>query len=486
MSTNGWHHRLGDRIVRRPRQRELMPVRIKTHNRRRRLVPASTSALFSLAIGFAALITTGTALLMLPAANTDSTGASFVTALFTATSATCVTGLVVVETGAYWTGFGQAVVAVLMLAGGLGIMTAGLVVLMAVGRRITLNQRLVVRESMGGGTSLGGVLQMGRVIIIFAAVVQIAGAIVLFARLSFDFPALEAAGLAAFHAISAFNNAGFTIFQDSDSLSAFQSRQLFLLITAVLIVLGAISYPVVAEFMRRRRPNRWALDTRLVLIGTVGLWALAALSLLAFELGNPATLGGLSWVDKIGSVLFQSVTARTAGFSSIDFSQTRAGNDFFFMLLMFVGGASGSAAGGIKVNTAMVLLVAGLASIRGRSRVEVFGREIPYPQLTRALAVVLLALTALFFFIMALAATESSQLSAGAFSFTDVMFEATSAFGTTGLSRGITADLSSPGKLVVTLAMYVGRLGPLTIALGLALRERRAVYRLAQEQVRIG
>ena len=365
-------------------------------------------------------------------------------------------------------------------------MTAGLVVLMAVGRRITLNQRLVVRESMGGATSLGGVLQMGRIIIIFAAVVQIAGAIVLFARLSFDFPALEAAGLAAFHSISAFNNAGFTIFQDSASLSAFQSRQLFLLVTAVLIVLGGISYPVVAEFMRRRRPNRWALDTRLVLIGTVGLWALAALSLLAFELGNPATLGGLSWVDKIGSVLFQSVTARTAGFSSIDFSQTRAGNDFFFMLLMFVGGASGSAAGGIKVNTAMVLLVAGLASIRGRSRVEVFGREIPYPQLTRALAVVLLALTALFFFIMALAATESSQLSAGAFSFTDVMFEATSAFGTTGLSRGITADLSSPGKLVVTLAMYVGRLGPLTIALGLALRERRAVYRFAQEQVRIG
>ena len=186
MSTNGWRHRLGDRIVRRPRQRELMPVRIKTHHRRRRLVPASTSALFSLAIGFAALITTGTALLMLPAANTGSTGASFVTALFTATSATCVTGLVVVETGAYWTGFGQAVLAVLMLSGGLGIMTAGLVVLMAVGRRITLNQRLVIRDTMGGAT-LGGAIKLGRYVILFALAVQLAGFVLLFVRFLFEF-----------------------------------------------------------------------------------------------------------------------------------------------------------------------------------------------------------------------------------------------------------------------------------------------------------
>jgi trk system potassium uptake protein TrkH len=224
----------------------------------------------------------------------------------------------------------------------------------------------------------------------------------------------------------------------------------------------------------------------LVILGTVGLWVLGAASMLLFEIGNPSTLGNEPFGSQITNASFQVITARTAGFSTIDFSATRPGNSFLFMLLMFIGGASGSAAGGIKVNTAMVLLAASLASINGRPHAEVLKRELAYTQVSRALALLLLATTVLFFIATALAVTEVHQIEQGKFTFLDVLFESASAFGTSGLSRGITSLLTEPGKIVVTLAMVAGRLGPLTIALGLALHERRAIYRFAEERVRIG
>jgi len=431
------------------------------------------------------LIAGGTVLLMLPVSTEAADRAGFITALFTATSAVCVTGLVVVNSSTYWSTFGQTVILLLMFVGGLGIMTAGLVILAAVGRRITLSQRIVVRDTMGA-TSLGGAVALGRYVLIFAIAVQAVGFVVLFIRLLFDLSVGEAAWQGLFHSVSAFNNAGFVIFEDSESLSAFRNDPLMLGIIGALIVGGALSFPVLAEVVRRRRPQSWSLDTRLVIIGSVGMWVLGGLALLLFEWGNDATMQQLSTVDKVSNGVFQALTARTAGFSSIDFSETRAGTDFLFTFLMFVGGASGSVAGGIKVNTMMVLVFASLASVGGRTRTEMFKRELPAAQVARALAVFLLAALALLVLIASLALTESASLESGAFDFIDVLFEATAAFGATGLSRGITSDLTDPGKLVITLAMYLGRLGPLTIALGLALRERRAVYRFAQERVRIG
>lgn len=486
MRSNGQHFRPGDRVVRRPRQHETAPVHIRVHDQRRRItLPASSSALLSLTIGFASLIMLGTALLMTPFASVDAGGASFVNALFTATSAVCVTGLVVVPSGEYWSGFGQAVLAALMFMGGLGIMSAGFVILAAVGRRISLNQRLVVRETLGGA-SLGSAVRLGRYVIIFAIGAQLATFGLLFLRLIFDYSADQAFWQGLFHSISAFNNAGFTIFPESNSLSAFRSDPVVMWTIGVSIILGAFSFPVLNEVARRKGLSRWTLDTRLVVVGTLGLWAFGALAMIVFELGNDATLGGMSVIDKISNGAFQATTARTAGFSSIDFAETRAGTDFLFILLMFVGGASGSVAGGIKINTAMVLIVATLAALRGRPRAEVLRREIPYVQVARALAVLALALSGVVLFMALLSVTEQASLDSGAFAFADVMFETVSAFGTVGLSRGVTPELSEPGKLVVTLAMYVGRLGPLTIGLGLALRERRAVYRYAEERVRIG
>ena len=463
----------------------MAPRRIHTVKRRHAFLSPAASALLSLSGGFAALIAIGTALLWLPISATGPGHADLITALFTATSAVCVTGLVVVNSSDYWTTTGQMVLIVLMFMGGLGIMTAGLVVLTAIGRRVTLNQRLIVRDTMGSA-SLGGVMTLGRYVIIFALAVQVTGFLVLFANLSSKFPLGEAAWNALFHSVSAFNNAGFSIFKDSESLSRFQTDPLMLTMIAILIILGGLSFPVVAELARRKRPNRWSLDTRLVIIGTISLWVVGALSMFLFEFGNPLTLGAMPLQDQITNATFQAVTAKTAGFATIDFSSTRPGNDFLFMFLMFVGGASGSTAGGIKINTIMILLVASMASINGRSRTEVFGRELPVTQVTRALALFLLAILALSLLVVTLAVTETHNLEAGHFKFLDLLFEATSAIGTTGLSRGITADLTEPGKIVLAIGMYLGRLGPLTIALGLALRERRAVYQFAEERVRLG
>ena len=452
---------------------------------RRQILSSSTSALVSLAGGFAGLITVGTGLLLLPISRASSSSADVITALFTATSAVCVTGLVVVNSADYWSFFGQAVLVAQMAMGGLGIMTAGLVILMAVGRRISLNQRLIVRDTMGG-TSLGNVLAMGRYVIIFALVAQAIGFVALFARLIFDYSFTDALWQSLFHSVSAFNNAGFVIFEDSDSLSRFQDDPILLAIIGLLIVVGALSFPVILDLYRRRRMSRWALDTRLVIFGTVGMWLMGAMVFIVFELTNDRTLGELSTAQQIANGAFQAITARTAGFSTIDFSQTREGTGFLFTFLMFVGGASGSVAGGIKINTVMVLAYAAIASVQGRAHTEVARREIPAEQISRALAIFMLAGVAMLTLTTALAFTERAQLDAGSFAFMDVVFESISAFGTVGLSRGITPDITDPGKLILTLAMYVGRLGPLTIALGLALHERRPIYRYAQERVRIG
>ncbi len=455
------------------------------HHPRRFAIPPATNALLTLTGGFALLIALGTSLLLLPFASTSEGMAPFQAALFTATSAACVTGLVVVNSSTYWTGFGQAAIAGLMFLGGLGIMTSGALLLLAIGRRLTLADQLALREPMGAMT-LGNVSRLGRQVFLFAVSIQAVGFLFLLVRFLSRFSLGDAAWQALFHSISAFNNAGFVILPDSASLTAFRQDYMVLAVMGVLIVLGAISFAVVADLSRMRRFNRWSLDTRLVVLGTLFLWLVGGAAMLLFELGNGATLGGLSVAEQVGNSVFQAVTARTAGFSSIDFREARAGTHFLFMALMFIGGASASTAGGIKVNTAMVLLVAVLASLRGRTRPEVFKRQLPYVQVARAAAVVALAGSVLFMGVVALAVTEDSHLTSGQFQFTDLLFETVSAVGTTGLSTGITSQLTDPGKYVITLLMYIGRLGPLTIALGLAMRERRAIYRYAEETVRIG
>jgi len=453
-------------------------------SRRRFHLSAAKSAMLTLGLGFALLIIIGTGLLMLPQATVAYGSAPLVTALFTSASATCVTGLVVVDSATYWTGFGQMVIVALMFMGGLGIMTSGAVLLIAIGRRVTLNDRLVLRESFGS-SNIGGVTQIIKHVLVFAVLSQLIGYAVLLWRLYGDLQG-DTPWQALFLSVSAFNNAGFNILPNSESLINYSSDVWIISSVGLLIILGSTSLPVFIDLWKNRRISRFSLDTKLVLLGFFGAWALGLFSMLAFEWGNSGTLGSMSGIDKISNAAFQSITSRTAGFSTIGFEATKPATDSIFMLLMLIGGASGSTAGGIKINTVMVLAIAGYASVRGRPRAEAFKREIPYAQIARALAVVFLAVIVLFGIVLGLAYTEDGNIQAGNFSFLDLLFEAISAFGTSGLSRGITSELSQPGQILLAFAMYLGRLGPLTIAAGLALKERRAVYRFASERVRIG
>ncbi|MDA1215254.1 MAG: Trk family potassium uptake protein [Chloroflexi bacterium] len=479
----GWlRRRRGDVIIRSPGWQKVQ--RVHARQRKARL-PFSATTTFLLTGGFAILIGGGTVLLWLPIASTQSGAAPLLTALFTATSAVCVTGLVVVDSATYWTGFGQSVLAGLMYLGGLGIMTAGTILLVVIGRHLTLPGRIVMKESVGA-TTLGSVTSIIKRVLFLATAIQIVGSLVLLARLITVFSTGEAIWYSVFHAISGFNNAGFVIFPDSDSLIGLRLDRFIIVTIGTLVLLGALSFSVIAELARRQRMSRWSLDTRLVLVGSLVLSLLGAMALFFIEQGNPATLGDVDRIDQISDSFFQSIAARTAGFSTVDFGATRMPTNLVFMLLMFIGGASGSTAGGVKVNTMMVLLAAAVTSLRGRPHPEIFRRELAYEQVARAITLVLLVALTLLTFLLALMITERQSIDSGQFLFIDLLFESVSALGTTGLSTGITSDLTTGGKLLITALMYVGRLGPLTIVLGLALREHRAVYRYAQETVRIG
>jgi len=337
-----------------------------------------------------------------------------------------------------------------------------------------------MREFLGV-SQFGGLMRLTIQIVSVSVIIQLAGFLVFFWRFTSlpQFEPGQAAWQAGFLSVSAFNNAGFNILPDSASLAMFQEEMWVLGVAGVLIILGGISYSVLVDLVRFRRFRRFTLDSRLVLTLSLALWLLGSIVIFMSEFNNEATLKSLPLGDQVANSIFLSVSGRTAGFTTIDFSQTQLHTNIFVTGLMFIGGASGSAAGGIKVNTLAVILVAVLASIRGRTRVEAFGREIPDPQIQRALTIGFLGVAFIFIVPFLLLMSEG-------FSFDKLIFETVSAFGTGGLSTGITPMLTAWGKTLLVMTMFIGRIGPLTIALALGQRQQRAIYRYSQERVRIG
>ncbi len=429
--------------------------------------------------GFAGLIALGTVLLMLPVSSRSGQVTGAINALFTATSAVCVTGLVVVDTGTYWSPFGQAVLLVLFQVGGLGFMTSATVLFLAMGRRIGLRERLLIGESVGIARP-GGMVRTVRRTVVFCLIAEGVGAVILCLRfLAGGTSAGAALWSAVFHAVSAFNNCGMDIFGDFKSLLDYQVDPVVLLTIGVLIILGSTGYIVMDDVFVKRSFDRLSTDSKIVLVTTASLLALGTLFILVAESANPATLGGLSLPQKLLVSFFQAVTPRTAGFSAIDIGRMITPSLFFVMFLMFVGGASGSTAGGVKVNTFGVLVSAGLSSIRGRERPRAFGREFITGSVYRAIALVMLYLGLVVTVVLALSITETTG-------FVNLLFETFSALGTVGLSTGITPELSFPGRLIITAAMFIGRLGPLTFASVITERQQPAKYRYPKEIVRIG
>lgn len=465
--------RLGDRFVRIPVARPwrvLLPVVPRPRT--------GGSSTLVLVYGFLGLIALGTILLILPVSSKSGEPTPLVDALFTATSAVCVTGLVVVDTADYWSFFGQGVILALIQLGGFGFMTSATLFLLAFGRRVGLRERLLIRESMGLG-QLGGLVRIVRQMAIFTVAAEIAGAAVLYAGLAVDGSVGMSIWRSVFQSISAFNNAGFDVFGGHASLSGFHGSVLVLLVTAFLIVMGGISYLVVADVFRARSLDRLALDTRVVLTATALLLLLGTAVVLLTEFTDPGTLGAFSVPQRLLNAFFQSVTARTAGFSTIAMANVADYALVFTMMLMFVGGASGSTAGGIKVNTFGVVIATIWSTIRGKEHAGAYGREFTVQQVYRAWTVAILSLVFVSVVAFFLTLTEESR-------FLDLLFETVSAFGTVGLSTGVTPGLSVAGRLIVAVTMFVGRLGPLALVLALIQRQQPADYRYPHGVVRIG
>lgn len=429
-----------------------------------------------LALGYFVVITIGTLLLLLPISTVDTKGLSFVDALFTATSATAVTGLVVVSTGAFLTLFGQIVVMLLIQIGGLGIMTISTLFALFLGKKIGLKERLVIQEDLNQ-MKISGVVQLVKYILGMTLVIEGAGALLLFPRLLREMAPGRALYYSIFHSISAFNNAGFDLF--GNSLESFAGDIYMNLVMISLILLGGIGFAVIAELYRKRSLAHLSLHTKMVIRITLLLLVIAFVGVFLLEMKNPETLQNLDLKERALASLFLSVTPRTAGFNTIPTGLLQGQTLFLLIILMFIGASPGSTGGGVKTTTFGVLLFTVLSTIRGKRDVEIFHRRLALELILKSLAIVFLSLALIIFITMALTITEE-------LAFLSILFEVFSAFGTVGLSTGITADLSILGRLLIIFTMFSGRIGPLTLAFAFSEGKIRCLYRYPEEKIMVG
>ena len=465
-----------ERVVRRSPKQASRRIQISPERPKGRIRPPS----WTLGAVFLGIVLVGAFLLWLPEfATTEGGRASPLTALFTATSATFVTGLIVADTGTYWSGYGQAVIFTLIQIGGLGYMTGVAFIFLVAGRRVSLAQRQVLRLTMGGGV-LGRLDIEARTIILLALLIQAIGFVVLLGRFIFiQANPLDAAWQALFHATSAFHNAGFDITGGPPSLAEYRTDPWIIFPITLLALVGALGFGVIGAlaFIRARRPV--ILDAKLVMVGAAAVAAVGLLGILIPEWTNPGSLGSLPWWVRIMDTLGLALGGRTSGFSTFDIGALQQYTLFLLIGLMFIGGASGSMTGGIKVNVLSILMFTVLSSMRGRPQTEAFHREIADSHVRRAVTITFLSFLWINVVALFLSLFEEGD-------FIGLMFEVVSAFALVGLSTGITADLAPVSKVVLIISMFVGRLAPFWVALELAQRERHSPYRFAHEEVRIG
>lgn len=430
-----------------------------------------------LVLGFAGLILIGAFLLMLPMASSTGKGLSFIDALFTATSAVCVTGLVVVDTGTYFSPFGQMVIIFLIQAGGLGIMTMATLMAFIIRRRIQLRERLIMQEALNQLT-VSGIVRMTRNIIISTFLIEFIGGTIL-AFHWFDEWGLKGIYYGYWHAVSSFCNAGFDLFGGFRSLTPYVEDITVTLTISTLIILGGIGFTVIFDVWNNRRWSKFSLHTKLVIAVTLILTFLSTVVIFLLEVNNPNTLGELTLKGKLLGSYFQAVTPRTAGYNTVDIGSLYDATLLFMVTMMFIGASPASTGGGIKTSTIGVLMSAIWAMIRGKEDAEIFKRRIPQSLIYKAFALFFIAATIVIFVTMMLSITERV-------SFLKLLFEVVSAFGTVGLSTGITPMLSVHGKMLLIVTMFAGRVGPVTIALALALRSKRKMFQYPDGKVIIG
>ncbi|WP_134700707.1 TrkH family potassium uptake protein [Ammoniphilus sp. YIM 78166] len=429
-----------------------------------------------LILGFGILIFIGTFLLMLPISTQQGHQLGFIDALFEATSAVCVTGLVVVDTGTTFTLFGQIVLLALIQIGGLGFMTAGVFMFIVLGKKIGLKERVVLQSTLNQ-FSIQGVVKLVLLIISLTVFMESVGALLLAIRWSFEMPWSTAIYYGIFHSISAFNNAGFGL--EPDSLSKWVGDPTINIVITLLFMAGGIGFTVILDLWNKRSLRKLSLHSKIALLVSFVLNVIATVVIFATEFSNPQTIGNMTLADKWWASYFQGVVPRTAGFNTIDIGAMMVPSQVFIMFLMFIGASSASTGGGIKVTTFALMLLALWSVLTAKDNVSIFKRRVPWELVNKAFSIAVTAsmfISAIFFL---LSYTEQADIQL-------ILFETLSAFGTVGLSAGLTGDLSPAGRVLITILMFIGRIGPLTMAFALMKFSEKSRVKYVEEKILIG
>lgn len=435
----------------------------------------------TIALGFLLIIAAGTILLMLPIASRDGESVGFLNALFTATSSTCVTGLVVVDTYTTWTLFGQMIIILLIQIGGLGFISIGVFFSIFLKRRIGLKERNLIQESVNT-LQIGGAVRLVQKIVCYSIVIEGTGALLLMIRFIPQFGWLKGIWYGVFHSISAFCNAGFDLmgqFEPYGSLTMYYDDVLINLVIMALIIVGGIGFIVWDDISAHKwKMNKYMLHTKIVLVMTLALIIGGSLCFYLFEREN--LLAGMDWKGQALASIFGAVTPRTAGFNTVDTGAYTEGTRLLTVLLMFIGGSPGSTAGGVKTTTMMVILLYIWSNLRNKKGLNIFGRRLDEDSIKKASTV---------FFINLLLAAASSLLMSGleqAMPMSDVFMEVFSAIGTVGISTGITRDVTLASKCLLILLMYSGRIGSMSFALSFTEKKQGSLVKLPTERITIG
>lgn len=437
-----------------------------------------------LAVGFAALILLGAFLLTLPVSVADGERINFLDAAFTATSATCVTGLIVFDTGTKFSVFGQMIIITLIQIGGLGFMTFSTLIALIIRKKIGLRTRVVMQEAFNLFTP-SGVVRLAVKVLSITAFFEVCGAIILSWRFAQYMPLGTAVYYGIFHSISAFCNAGFDllgrIYGPFVGIVPLNQDFFITMTLSILVIFGGLGFPVIANVMAACGKNRerLVLHSRIVIMMTALLLSIGTLAVLGLEYSNPETLGSLPGWAKITNAFFHSMTTRTAGYNSVDIGAMHQATLFISIVLMFIGASPCSTGGGVKTSTLGVLLASVASTIQGKHDTEIFRRRIATDAVFKAIAVLFVALSVVLLVTLMLSITEDAT-------FLNLLFEAMSAFGTVGLTTGITSTLSVIGRVLIIALMFIGRLGPLTLAVAIGQRHRPPSLHYPEERVMIG
>ncbi|HEY4532852.1 MAG TPA: TrkH family potassium uptake protein [Fusobacterium sp.] len=431
-----------------------------------------------LILGFLSVIAVGVFLLMLPFSLKEGKSLNFLEALFTVVSAVCVTGLSVVDVSEVFSPLGDAILIALIQIGGLGVMTFSSIVFLLAGQKMTLYTRILLKEERNVN-SVGEILNFVRLLLLTVFIIESIGAVILTHEFRKIMPYEQAIYYGIFHSISAFCNAGFSLF--SNSLENFRGNSVISLTISYLIILGGMGFAIINSFimMIRKGVSRFTLTSKLAIHISMILTFGGAFLFFLLEFSNSATLSSLPWSEKIIASVFQSVTLRTAGFNTIPLGNLRNATVFMACIWMLIGASPGSTGGGIKTTTLGVILFYVIGIIQGKEHVEIFNRRLDWDVMNKALALLVVSLSYIALVILILLVLEP-------FSMEKIVFEVVSAFGTVGLTMGITPYLSVTSKLIIIITMFVGRLGPMTIALALGEKKKKARVQYPKEDILIG